>query len=313
MPDPAPTVAILSELSRTHKHQVRIFNEYHSVDHGCKKVISKLIPEKFYRSLSIRIIGFTEVTSLEILTHLITEYAELEEEDVQEIDWKMKEPISDETLFEESVEQIEWNQEAVSVQNLYSPAQIFSMAYANIDKCGLYQDDCCDWSHKTRSENTWGNFKAHFAQAFKVTRRSSRTSRTKGYVAHVHSAQANAESFTEMQQDHTLVLANLATATQADRTLVALLTTTISELSGQVALLTEKLATVQAENARMKKLGQKSTTARHGHWESRNMTPSDPNPSQYQNLYYRSGQRFDPNGYCSSHGYKVEESHTLAT
>ena len=52
-----------------------------------------------------------------------------------------------------------------------------------------------------------------------------------------------------MQQDHTLVLANLATATQADRTLVALLTKTISKLSGQVALLTAKLATVQAESA----------------------------------------------------------------
>ena len=55
-----------------------------------------------------------------------------------------------------------------------------------------------------------------------------------------------------MQQDHTLALANLATATQADRTLVALLTETISELSGQVVLLTAKLATAQAENARMK-------------------------------------------------------------
>ena len=55
---------------------------------------------------------------------------------------KMKEPISGETLFEEFVEKIEWNQESVAVQNPYSPAQIVSMAYANIEKCGLYQDDC---------------------------------------------------------------------------------------------------------------------------------------------------------------------------
>ena len=56
-----------------------------------------------------------------------------------------------------------------------------------------------------------------------------------------------------MQQDHTQAIANLATATQADRTSVALLTKTISELSSQVVLLTAKLATAQAENARMKK------------------------------------------------------------
>ena len=55
-----------------------------------------------------------------------------------------------------------------------------------------------------------------------------------------------------MQQDHTLALANIATATQYDRKLVALLTKTISEMSGQVALLTAKLATAQAENNRMK-------------------------------------------------------------
>ena len=187
------------------------------------------------------------------------------------------------------------------------------MAYANIEECGLYKDDFCDWLRKTRSDKTWGNFKAHFAGSFKETRRSSRTLRTKGYVAHVHNAQANTEIFTEMQQDHTLALANIVTATQAYRTLVALLTKTISELSSQVALITAKLATAQAENAQMKKSGQQSTTAGHGHQASSNTTPLDMNPIQDRNLYSRSGQRFDPNGSCSSHGYKVEEAHTLAT
>ena len=247
MPDPAPTVAILSELVRTQKHEVRLFKEYHAVDRACKKVISKLIPEKFYKSLSSGITGFAKVTSLKILTHLITEYAELEEEYIQEIDRKIKEPISGGTLCEEFIEQIEGNQETVAVQNPYSPAQIVSMAYANIDKCGLYQNDFRNWSRKTQIDKTWGNFKAHFSLAFKGTRRFTRTLRTKGYVAHVHAAQASVELFTKMQQYHTLVLANVATATQADRTSVGLLKKTISELSVHVALLTAKLATVQAE------------------------------------------------------------------
>ena len=63
----------------------------------------------------------------------------------------------------------------------------------------------------------------------------------------------------------------------------------------------------------MEKSGQQSTTAGHGHRASRNTTPSDPNPSQDRNLYYRSGKRFDPNWYCSYHGYKVEELHTSST
>ena len=160
MHNPAPTAAISSELVRTQKHHVRLFNEYHAVKRACKKVISKFIPEKFYKSLSRCIIGFVKVTSLEILIHLITEYVELEEEDVQEIYRKIKEPISGETLFEEFVEQIEWNKEAVAVHNPYSPAQIVSMAYTNINKYDLYQDGCRNWSRKTRSDKTLGNFKA---------------------------------------------------------------------------------------------------------------------------------------------------------
>ena len=58
MPDPVPTVVILSELMRTHKHEVHVFNKYHTVDRACRKVISPLIPEKYYKSPSSRIIGF---------------------------------------------------------------------------------------------------------------------------------------------------------------------------------------------------------------------------------------------------------------
>ena len=84
MPDPAPTATILSELVRTHKYEVCLFNKYRSVDRARKKVILKLTPQKFYKSLSSRIIGYVNVTSLEIMTHLISKYAELEEEDIQE-------------------------------------------------------------------------------------------------------------------------------------------------------------------------------------------------------------------------------------
>ena len=122
----------------------------------------------------------------------------------------MKDPISSETLFEEFVDKFEWNQESVAVQNPYSLAQIVSMAYTNIEKCGLYQDNCREWSRKPRLDKTRSNFKVHFARAFKETQRSSRTSNTEDYAAKVQAAQVNAALFTNMQKDHTLVLSNLA-------------------------------------------------------------------------------------------------------
>ena len=85
--------------------------------------------------------------------------------------------------------------------------------------------------HKIRCDKTWINFKARFAWDFKENRRYSILSKTEGYAAHVHAAQANAAIITEMHQDHTLALANPATATQANRTPVAPLTKMILELS----------------------------------------------------------------------------------
>ena len=40
------------------------------------------------------------------MMHLISEYAKLEEENIQEINRKIKEPISCETLFKEFVEKL---------------------------------------------------------------------------------------------------------------------------------------------------------------------------------------------------------------
>ena len=225
----------------------------------------------------------------------------------------MKEPISGDTIFEDFIEKIEWNQEAVTVQNLYKPALIASMAYANIEKCGLYQDDCREWSQKPRLEKTWSNFKAHFVRVFKENRRSSRTSKTKGYAANVQPTHANAALFAEMQKDHTMALANLATATQADRTSVALLTKTIADLSTQVSNLTANLETAQSEKSRLKISVHCLAPANHGHRLANLQSPSDQNLLRDRSVYSRSGKKFDRNGYCSSHGFEVKESHTYGT
>ena len=102
------------------------------------------------------------------------------------------------------------------------------MAYANIEKCGLYQDDFWEWSRERRLKKTWNNFEAHFKRAFKEIQRSYRTSKTKGYAANVKSSRINAALLTNMQQDHIMALENLTTTTEAQKTLVTLLTKMIA-------------------------------------------------------------------------------------
>ena len=114
-----------------------------------------------------------------------------------------------------------------------------------------------------------------------------------------------------------MALENLATATQANKTSVALLTKKVAELSIQGTTLTPKLETAQPENDRLKISGHRSADsgdpADHGHRSANRSAPSDHNPPRDQNIYSRSSQKFNPNGYCSYHRFKVEETHTSLT
>ena len=98
--------------------------------------------------------------------------------------------------------------------------------------------------------------------------------------------------------------ANLATSAQENRTLVALLTKTIAEFTTQVTSITAKLLTAQSENARLNK---------SGHCLTNRCAPDDRTLTRDQNIYAEIGQKFDPNWYCSSHGFRVEETYTSAT
>ena len=116
-----------------------------------------------------------------------------------------------------------------------------------------------------------------------------------------------------MHQDNTLELANIAMATQADRTLITLLTKTIAEFSTEVSTLTAKLATAHSDNACLEKSGNHSAPAKHGHDASINQSQSNQNMLWGRNIYSKSVQKFDPNVYWSTHRFKIEEAHTTTT
>ena len=118
--DPAPTAAVIGSLTRQHTEDTRVFNEYHSVDRACKKVLCTLIPKAYFRSFKNKYTGYVNVQCLKVLSHLWTTYGVLQDYDVQENDVKIKKAISDETLFKDSVDQIETAVDAVATQVPYT-------------------------------------------------------------------------------------------------------------------------------------------------------------------------------------------------
>ena len=94
-----------------------------------------------------------------------------------------------------------------------------------------------------------------------------------------------------MTQDHTYALANLATATQSDRTMVANMAQTIADLTLQFVQANTKLAEAQSSIATLT-----SKLAKTGTRPNRSTT-SPTGPSDTTTTA--------KGGYCWSHGYKV--------
>ena len=179
--DPAPSAAVIRTLTRHHTENMRVFNDYHSVDKACKKVIFTQIPEAYFRSFKNKYTGYANVKCLDILSHLWNMYGVLQDCEVQENDVRMKKPISAETLFEEFVVQIETEVDAVATQVPYTRQQIVSIAFTMVENSGIYYDGIKEWRQKDTAENLWEAFKTFFAREFREIRVQPRTSASEGY------------------------------------------------------------------------------------------------------------------------------------
>ena len=163
----APSAAVIGTLTRQRKENMRVFNEYYSVDKACKKFLFTLIPEAYFWSFKNKYTGYANIKCLDILTHLWTTYGVLQDFEVQENDLRMKQPITAETLFEDFVEQIETAVDAVATQVPYTRQQIVSIAFTTVENTGIYYDGVKEWRRKDTTDKMWEAFKTFFEREFR--------------------------------------------------------------------------------------------------------------------------------------------------
>ena len=144
------------------------------------------------------------------------------------------------------MQQIEDGQEEVALQNPYTDTQIVTITKKLIESTGFYTMDCREWNRTDNAQKTWLNFKIHFSRAFKELRDQSKQAQNIGYRHANTQNSANAAIFAEMKQDHSHALENLATATQLDRTTVANVSKTITDLTLQLGQANAKLIEAQS-------------------------------------------------------------------
>jgi hypothetical protein len=162
-----------------------------------------------------------------------------------------------------------------------SPQQI-NAGYAQIFATGHFMIACRWWNEKNTIGKTWTQFKSHFAAAHRQHKQmQGKSAATAGY----HSVNAAVTHNEDQMTEATIgALANLETATTADRGVVAALTQANSRLAKQLEDNSNELRELKAllKKERSEKCGQRSF-----------------NPS--------------PSNYCCTNGYKVGSTHTSLT
>ena len=121
-------LAVIAPLTREHTENIRTWKTYIDTYKACKQKLLGLVPEVYYHTLKKNYTAYAGITYLTLITHLHSEYGRLTSQDIDDIDKRMKIPITGETEFETFVQQIEYGQEAVALQNLYTDSQTLNIA-----------------------------------------------------------------------------------------------------------------------------------------------------------------------------------------
>jgi hypothetical protein len=157
-----------------------------------------------------------------------------------------------------------------------------NVGYAKIFATGHFMSSCRRWNKKLATEKTWTHFKSHFAAAHRQHKQmQGETAAHAGF----HSANAAMTQNEDQMAEATIgALANLATATAADRGVVAALIQANSRLVKQLEETTSELRELKASF----------------HQERRDRRGSR-------------GFNASASNYCWTHGYKVGKTHTSLT
>jgi hypothetical protein len=217
------------------EEDVQTYRTYTSVQQALKKQIINVFEPMYLDVLNDNMVGFANISSRDMLDHLFSTYGNITAVDL-EINfehmgraWDPQQPV--EYLFKQ-IQDREDYYEAGGV--LIGHPQQINVGYAKIFATEHFMSACRRWNEKHLIEKTWTQFKSHFAAAHRQHKQmQGESAATAGY----HSANADVEKTEDQLAEATIgELANLATATAADRGVVATLTEANARLVKQLRI-----------------------------------------------------------------------------
>jgi hypothetical protein len=267
---PANTDGTAAQISAAHhiwEEDVQTYRMCTSVQQALKKQIISIFEPMYLEILNDNMVGYANISARDMLDHLFETYGnitavnlEINFEHMRRA-WDPQHPV--ESLFKKIQDCADYSEAGGA---LIGHPQKINIGYAKIFATGHFMSACRRWNKKHTIEKTWTQFKSHFAAAHRQhNQMQGESAATAGY----YSANA-AVSHTEDQMAEATIgaLANLSTATAADRGVVIALTQANASL-------VKKLEDNSNELRELKALIKKERT------EKRGQRSFNPSPSNY--------------------------------
>jgi hypothetical protein len=187
--------------------------------------------------------------------------------------------------------------------------QILQTTYHAVSTSGYYNEACKEWRRRPPNQKTWALFKTFFAAEYHDLKEQQRLNVTQ---SNFHSA----NQAVELTADISTALDNLAMAATTDRDIVAQLTQANQALTAANRALTSQLQQALNTNAVL------ANNLQARQQPTAPTTQPPPNTPTTNNHQRPGRQPFDrtawvanlnPQGYCWSHGYRVQNGHNSAT
>jgi hypothetical protein len=210
------TSAQISAARQVWEEDVQTYRTCTSVQHDLKKQVISVFEPIYLDILNNNMVG------RDMLDHLFDTYGNITPVDLEinfehmRQSWDPQHPV--ESLFKQIQDCADYY-EAGGV--LIGHPQQINAGYAKIFATGHFMSACCRWNEKHLIEKTWTQFKSHFAASHRRHKQmQGKSAATYGY----HSDNAVVGQTEDQMAEATIgALANLATATAADRGVVATL------------------------------------------------------------------------------------------
>jgi hypothetical protein len=215
------------------EEDVQTYRTCTSVQQALKNQIISVFEPMYLDILNDNMVGYANISARDNLDHLFETYGNITAVNLEIIfeymrrAWDPQQPV--ESLFKHIQHCADYS-EAGGVL-IGNPQQI-NVGYAKIFATGHFMSACRRWNEKHAIEKTWTQFKSHFAAAHRQHKQmQGESAATAGY----HSANAAVTHNEDQMAEATIgSLANLATATAADRGVVAALAQANSRLAKQL-------------------------------------------------------------------------------